>query len=247
MSLSPTRRRGFTLIELLVVISITSLLMSILLPALSSARQSAVAMQCMNQQRQIHLAQSMYADDNKGWYPPSKGPTVTSIENYDGFWPSNWLLPYITQLPYSHAPYPDTPQVSVFTCPTYRSQVIDPNDHYFVSYVNRFNHNAVTYTLNRWLFDFTTNVPVIRRDFVIEPAAKAYFTDGLRRQSGSRLLIFSSQVQFGFHHASNEGLNDLHVGGTNNLLYFDGHVQRWEGFELEAQINSLWNISGYVP
>ncbi len=46
-------RRGFTLIELLVVISIISLLIALLLPALASARESARIIVCASQLRQI--------------------------------------------------------------------------------------------------------------------------------------------------------------------------------------------------
>lgn len=56
-------RSGFTLIELLVVISIIALLISILLPALSKAREAAEAAQCMSQLRSIGQAVYIYAGD----------------------------------------------------------------------------------------------------------------------------------------------------------------------------------------
>ena len=58
------KRRGFTLIELLVVISIIALLISILMPALSKAREQAKAAICMTQLKQWGLCFAMYMDDN---------------------------------------------------------------------------------------------------------------------------------------------------------------------------------------
>lgn len=59
-------RRAFTLIELLVVISIIALLIAILLPTLSSAREAAQRVQGLSNQQQIGRAQHVYAADNKG-------------------------------------------------------------------------------------------------------------------------------------------------------------------------------------
>jgi len=58
-------REGFTLIELLVVIAIISLLIGLLLPALGRARLTARATVDLSNIRQMELAHTMYASDNK--------------------------------------------------------------------------------------------------------------------------------------------------------------------------------------
>jgi len=57
---------AFTLIELLVVISIIALLVSILMPALSNARQQATGAVCLANQKTLALSWVMYYDDNDG-------------------------------------------------------------------------------------------------------------------------------------------------------------------------------------
>ena len=75
------RASGFTLIELLVVISIIALLIAILLPALSAARQSARIMQNNTHLRGIHQACFTFAQDNKTFYPGLQlnGRTLANI------------------------------------------------------------------------------------------------------------------------------------------------------------------------
>ncbi len=94
-STTQTRPHGFTLIELLVVISIIAMLISILLPALASARKSARAVQCLTSLKQLGLGLPMYANDFDEYFPGVDKPIwfVEPAGVTSG--PRPWLEAYI--------------------------------------------------------------------------------------------------------------------------------------------------------
>jgi prepilin-type N-terminal cleavage/methylation domain-containing protein/prepilin-type processing-associated H-X9-DG protein len=72
-------QRAFTLIELLVVIAIIAILAALILPALSSAKERAHRITCMNSLKQMGIGIQMYVGDNNSTYPLLKWDAGGSI------------------------------------------------------------------------------------------------------------------------------------------------------------------------
>lgn len=99
-------RSGFTLIELLVVIAIIAILAGLLLPALARAKNKAVGIACLNNQRQLTVAVHLYTPDNGQWLPPIQGV----LSNFETSWRS-YLFPYGGRNPH------------IYDCPAEKTEV----------------------------------------------------------------------------------------------------------------------------
>lgn len=84
------RRTGFTLVELLVVIGIIALLISILMPALSKAREQANSIKCLSNQRNLGQALVMFTQEHGGFLPKAwfnDGPIFSGLNGGQLVWP----------------------------------------------------------------------------------------------------------------------------------------------------------------
>jgi prepilin-type N-terminal cleavage/methylation domain-containing protein/prepilin-type processing-associated H-X9-DG protein len=212
-----SRSQGFTLIELLVVIGIIGVLVAILLPALSRAREQAITLKCASNLRQVGTALFNYAAVNKGQLPAwSKWQVVGGNGSGEDFPGEGWT----EQL----APFAGSPLGQIYNCPSFPEEF---RINYFLA--------------ARWTFVSG------RSNMKISDVRKAslFVLSGDCNSPGLYPRSFGTSfnteddcdkddaTQKGVLFANEDGGLNMHRAG-NNILFADGHVQAFQRFDPTA-------------
>lgn len=211
-------KTGFTLIELLVVVSIISLLIAMLLPALAQARASARQIKCASQMRQLAQGTITYIENDRKNLMFGYREIYMSSIYYDG---------------YFSAGYPTLGVASkvedLFHCPDHPWPLTHNNDWM------RTSLRSESSTHYGWPMDFNNNLPVMvrtgdphRMDEIPHTSTsvllgETYYNNATRQARGEG---FSS---FGVYNLPTAGtLMPNKHNGRGNYAFQDGHVATYE-------------------
>lgn len=241
------KRQAFTLVELLVVISIISLLIAMLLPALRQARAAGLATKCLSNQRQLFLPLLAYINDHRDHLPYNSRaePVFGGGGNTSG-----WLnrMTFVGVL----APYnPDAPGIR--SCPEVSSAVAVVNTNNSTN-VNNWGHyvmpqetcSYVRYDLNPVRWSNVTQLwygptgPPPRMSLFGKPTISAAFMDaqiytpaGTAGQLGTTSVdITGNRWKVGINSREISQstmpttLEFRHLKTSSNITFLDGHGER---------------------
>ncbi len=144
VTLCGRRRQGFTLIEVLVVVAIIALLVSILLPSLSRAREQSRSVVCQTHLKEMGGAMHMYLTEYKETLPGPLHPAMLKYVRNTNDFQKYFYLPAMLRKYFGDKRGAGSMSDSIATCPSYPVQ-----DSAFLSVFGQ-GPNPFNYAINSW-------------------------------------------------------------------------------------------------
>ncbi|MEM7627211.1 MAG: type II secretion system protein [Planctomycetota bacterium] len=220
------RGRGFTLIELLVVIGVIALLIGILLPVLSSAKQEAIAIACGSNLRQMGIGLAVYSNDYR-----ERGPFAGAVIDWDQRDPDTDNPPWMQQLDV----YMEN-QEFFSGCGAYPAE--GGPYHYFLS-----SRAEAEFNRARGAAGIDVRGSVEGR-MIRFPSAFVAVGDN---QLATFASVDADKDNYTFQCVFGTGPAywEPHHRGTINLLFADAHVARFSGFEADSMTFRYSEMSAF--
>lgn len=218
-------RVGFTLIELLTVIAIVAVLVTILLPVISSVRQVGARTACAANLRQIGTAISAFSVEHNGRMPGEKNGELSGIYVQAGPIYGEWPAERYTLIEHLRH-YMDLPRApgvaSVMICPAAGHSGLRYDER------NDPSRNKITYFVNRSVRMKNESInPPFGKDWA-EATRPPVFFEEIDDPSRS-VALFDVDLQIrdlvGKAGSDSSFVAEPAHGDSRNFLYLDGHVE----------------------